>query len=86
MSKNNKKKKRDITDTPDNIIREEDIEDLDAEQDQADDKSPEASQDQTDDKSPEAEPDHTDDKSPEASQGEAVSVSKDKTEDGENKE
>ncbi len=64
MSKNNKKKKRDITDTPDNIIREEDIEDLDAEQNQADDKSPEASQ------------------------GEAVSVlvSKDKTEDGKNKE
>ncbi|HCM92499.1 MAG TPA: hypothetical protein DIS78_08055 [Lachnospiraceae bacterium] len=67
MSKNNQKKKRDITDAPDNMIREEDIEDLDAE---------DAGE----------EPDRTDDRSPEASQGEAVSVSDDKTEGEEHKE
>lgn len=56
MSKNNQKKKRDITEAPDNIIREEDIEDLDAEDaeethDPEDEKSPEASQGETASKS-----------------------------------
>lgn len=56
MSKNNQKKKRDITEAPDIIIREEDIEDLDAEDaeethDPEDEKSPEASQGETASKS-----------------------------------